>query len=144
MRLIHLLLISIATLFFIGIAQAENAKIISPDSLQWRDLARYPGVKMAVLMGDPDSRGPYAIRLKIPANYTLQSYSSDSEEMDTILSGILYFGNGDQFNKQQTNALKAGTFIMIPANAAHYAWTKQETIIQIGGRGPWRMNPVQK
>lgn len=144
MRLFNWFFICLTALIFVGIAEADAVKIVSPGSLQWRDVPNEPGLKMAVLMGDPDSSGPFAIRIKIPANYTVQPHTHPSNEMDTVISGLYYFGNGEQVDKNRAVALKPGTFVMIPEDTAHYGFAKQETIIQIGGRGPWKMEPVRK
>jgi len=37
---------------------------------------------------------------------------------------------------EKGDALPAGSFMVMPAGTRHYAWTKEETVIQIHGVGP--------
>jgi hypothetical protein len=36
--------------------------------------------------------------------------------------------------------LPAGSFMLMPPGTNHFAWVKEETIIQINGTGPWALN----
>jgi len=36
--------------------------------------------------------------------------------------------------------LPAGSFVVMPAQTHHFAYTKGETIIQLHGIGPWQIN----
>ncbi|QLH41446.1 MAG: hypothetical protein HWD59_01050 [Coxiellaceae bacterium] len=36
--------------------------------------------------------------------------------------------------------LVAGSFVAIPAGVPHFGWTNEETVLQITGVGPWKIN----
>jgi quercetin dioxygenase-like cupin family protein len=98
-----------------------------------------PGVKMMVLQGDPAKPGPFIVRLKLPSNYITPAHSHSTEEHDTVISGVYYFGLGPVADANQGKALQAGDKVTIPANTKHYGWTTAQTIIEVSGMGPWEM-----
>lgn len=54
-----------------------------------------------------------------------------------MLSGTFYAGIGAKMNKSTAGAFPAGSFIALPANVKHYAFTKSgPVVIQIDGMGP--------
>jgi len=75
--------------------------------------------------------------VKFPANYTVQPHHHVIDEYDTVISGTYYLGTGDKVNTDNGIALVAGSFAKIPAKINHYGWTKEETVLQISGMGPW-------
>jgi len=47
-----------------------------------------------------------------------------------------------KFDKSGGRALSAGTFAFMPPGMRHFAWTTGETVIQLHGTGPWKINYV--
>ena len=47
--------------------------------------------------------------------------------------------SGDKFDRSVTQALPAGTFAFWLAAGKHFAWVKGETILQVHGKDPWRI-----
>ena len=132
------LIFTIATLALSGVVQAANMKPVLPDSLNWQDARTLPpSAKVAILSGDPTKKEPFIARVKLPANYTIPPHSHPVPEYDTVLSGTLYVGTGDKVNKETGTELPAGSYIKMPTKQVHYSWTKEETILQINGTGPW-------
>jgi hypothetical protein len=43
---------------------------------------------------------------------------------------------GDKFDESKGQAIKPGGFVQIPKGVKHFAWTSQETVIQLHGVGP--------
>jgi hypothetical protein len=39
-------------------------------------------------------------------------------------------------------SMKAGAFVAMPAGINHYAWTPEETVVQIAGPGPFAITYV--
>jgi hypothetical protein len=39
-------------------------------------------------------------------------------------------------------AMPAGGFLFLPAKMNHFAWTDEETIVQINGRGPFDIHYI--
>jgi quercetin dioxygenase-like cupin family protein len=124
-----------------GLAQAKPVTAVLPDSpdLKWTAAKDLPGAEVAILMGNPAKKEPFVARIKLPAGYTVPSHSHPVNEYDTVISGTWYLGMGNTINEAETQALPAGSFVRIPAHSLHYGMTKEETIIQINGVGPWGM-----
>jgi quercetin dioxygenase-like cupin family protein len=129
-----------AALFSLStMVQANNIDTILPDSsaIKWTDLSTSPGAKLAVLVGDPKKKGFFVVRVKFPANYTVQPHHHVIDQYETVISGTYYLGTGDKVDTDKGVELAAGSFAKIPANSEHYGWTKEETVLQISGIGPW-------
>ena len=63
----------------------------------------------------------------------------------TVISGTFNFGMGDKFDESKTKPMPAGTFGFWPAGMKHFAWVKGETVVQLHGIGPWKieyLNPA--
>lgn len=119
-------------------ANAANINPIAADSVKWQATHQLPpGAEVAVLAGDPTKAEPFVARVKLPANYVIPPHSHPVPEYDTVLSGALYVGTGKQVNTDQGTELPAGSFVKMPTKVVHYSWTKEETILQISGVGPW-------
>jgi hypothetical protein len=134
----------LAVLPAFGADATNEAVFIDPGKIQWQDapptLPR--GAKIAVLSGDPGKDGPFVIRLRTPAGYKIPPHWHTQAEYLTIISGGFYFGSGDKPNKADEHALKAGAFHYLPAKAQHYAYTKETTVVQVQGNGPFDINYV--
>lgn len=133
------IVIALAALVLSGVIQAGTITTIVPDSTTWTDARQLPGAKVAVLMGNPAKKGPFIAWIKLPPNFIVPVHSHPGNEYDTVISGTLYLGAGDEMNIEKVTALPAGTFLAIPAKTNHYVLTKGETILQITGTGPWGM-----
>jgi quercetin dioxygenase-like cupin family protein len=95
-----------------------------------------PGAQMAVLSGDPGKTGPYAVRLKFPANYAVPAHSHPGDENVTVTSGELFLGMGNKLDKSAGTGLPVGGYAQMPAGMNHFAFTKSETTIVLFGLGP--------
>jgi anti-sigma factor ChrR (cupin superfamily) len=124
------------------LARAEEAHVLltAPD-LKWSD-GPFPGTQVAVLEGDPKSPGPFTMRLKLPADYKIPPHWHPADERVTVISGTFNVGKGDRFDQANGKMLPAGGFMLMPPKTKHFAWVKEETIIQINGVGPWALNFV--
>jgi quercetin dioxygenase-like cupin family protein len=95
-----------------------------------------PGAQIAVLAGDPSKAAPYTVRLKFPANYDIPAHSHPTDENVLVVSGELFAGMGAKLDRKAGLRLGAGGFLLAPAHATHFAYTKGETIILLYGQGP--------
>ena len=131
----------VLALSLVGAAVAAPNKlvVVNSDSLQWKPANGLPGAEVAVISGDPTKKEPFIARIKLPANFTIPAHTHAINEYDTVISGVLNVGVGKTVDMNHGDAISAGSFIMIPAKLSHYAWTKEETILQINGVGPWGM-----
>ena len=84
----------------------------------------------------------FAYRLKVPDNYMIQPHFHPADEHLVVISGVFNMGHGDKFDINATRPMTAGSFVVMPKGAHHFAWTKGETIIQVYAIGPWGLTYV--
>jgi hypothetical protein len=60
----------------------------------------------------------------------------------TVISGSFNMGMGEKFDAGSAEALPTGSFAVMPAKTNHFAFTKEETIVQIHGMGAWGITYV--
>src|SRR5262249_46582833 len=118
------------------LAQQPQHLVATPDGLKWIDPPTLPGAKLAVVQGDPAKEGPFVYRIKAPADYKIPPHLHKAAENVTVLSGTFYLGLGEKFDPGAGQKLPAGAFASVPAMHPHYAWTTEETVVQVHGVGP--------
>jgi hypothetical protein len=121
----------------------EGHVIVSPETLDWRDVPSMPaGAKIAVLEGDLSTQGPFTFRLKLPANFRLAPHTHPAYERVTVLQGTLHFAHGEKFEAAKTTAMPVGGFAVMSPGDPMFGYTEEETIIQLHGNGPWGIEYV--
>jgi len=96
-----------------------------------------PGPKVALLQGNPNVPGHYVIRVQLPANYKVP-FHSHSNAMDvTVLSGTLFVASAQTFDKKKAFAIMPGDFYHLPAQVSEFVFTKDLTVVEIHGEGPY-------
>ena len=124
-------------------AQSGAHMMVTPDELKWMDVALLPaGAKQVVIEGPLNEPVPVTFRLRFPANYEVPAHWHPAIEHITVISGTFNMGTGDKLDRSKTRALSAGSVAIMQAKTTHFAWTSEETIIQIHGVGPWTINYV--
>jgi len=123
---------------------AADAVVVTPGTIQW--VAAPPmvpaGAKMAVLSGNPNGAGQFAVRLKLPDGYRIMPHWHPTTENVTVISGEFRVGMGNKFDESKLQALPAGSYASVPAHHNHYAMTSGETELQITAMGPFKVNYV--
>ena len=134
----------LAVAFTTSAGLAEEMTATTPDAIKWGPAPPTlpKEAQLAVLTGDPGSKGAYVVRVKVPAGYQVPAHSHPTTESVTIISGAFNIGMGDKLDKKHGQALKAGGFFSMPPKMNHYAWATSATIIQIHGDGPFTINYV--
>jgi len=95
------------------------------------------GIETTVLAGNPASGGPYTIRLRVPADTTIEAHDHRDDRSATVVSGTWYFGYGTRFDERALKALAAGSFYIETPNEPHFAQTRGEpVIVHVSGFGP--------
>jgi quercetin dioxygenase-like cupin family protein len=132
-----------AALFVLGAAvcNAQEKMIFNESDVTWGDAPPVLGTgsKIAVLEGDPSKFGFFTMRIKVQPGFKIQPHWHPSTEHVTIVSGSANFGFGNVFDESKGTKAKQGSFVMMPAKHIHYAWTDEESIIQVHGVGPWQL-----
>lgn len=126
-----------------GPYRGEGHLITAGDAFTWSDVASMaPGAKIAVIEGPLNEAVPFIFRLKLPANYKIAPHWHPAYERVTVISGTLYFAAGDRFAPEKATALPAGAVAIMPPKMPMYGFTKEETVIQVHGTGPWGIEYV--
>ena len=119
-------------------AQAGAHIMVTPNDLKWADVPSLPpGAKIAVIEGPMSEAVPFTVRIKLPADYKVPAHWHPAVERVTVLSGTFNIGMGDKLDPQKTTALGPGSVIIMQPQTNHFAWTKEETVVQLSGTGPW-------
>ena len=117
--------------------------MVLPAELKWADVPSLPpGAKIAVIEGPMSEAVPFTARLKLPANYDVPAHWHPAIEHVTVISGTFHMGTGDKLDRSKSKALTPGAVAIMQVGTRHFAWTKEETVIQIHGVGPWAVNYV--
>jgi anti-sigma factor ChrR (cupin superfamily) len=117
----------------------QHAAVV-PSSLNWSPLL--PGITMAVVSGDPNGNGPYVLRLKSVAGTKIPAHWHPTPENVTVLDGSFAVGMGDKFDEAGLQDLPVGGFVRIPAEMRHFALSRTESVVQVHGMGPFKVNFV--
>jgi len=124
-------------------AQTGAHTMVTPGDLKWADVPSLPpGAKVAVIEGPLTEAVPFTFRLRFPADYKIPAHWHPAIEHATVISGTVNFGIGDKFDAAKTKPLSAGSVVIMQPKTNHFVWTKQETIVQIHGIGPWGVTYV--
>lgn len=67
----------------------------------------------------------------------LAPHTHPAYERVTVLSGTLHFAHGELFDAATTRPLRAGAVAIMPPGEPMFGYTKEETVIQLHGEGPW-------
>ncbi|MEO1390378.1 MAG: cupin domain-containing protein [Cyanobacteria bacterium J06634_6] len=135
------LALSIITLLNAGLSIAEHASSESQatqlNSIEWRINPNIAGVQSAIVVGDPSSPQLYAMLGKMDAGTVFPAHVHPDSRITTVVSGVMYYGIGEQFDPSNIAAYPAGSIIYTAAGTPHFMWSKDgETIAQETGFGP--------
>lgn len=142
MRIATLLSAALAALAPPAAAQpghsAHGYVMTLPGQLVWAAAPSVgPGAQIAVIEGPLNKAVPFTFRLRMPANTKIAPHIHPAYERVTVLSGTLHFAHGDSFDAAKTVALTPGSVAIMPPGAPMFGYTKEETVIQLHGTGPW-------
>ena len=117
--------------------------MLSPGDLKWVDVPSLPsGAKLAVIEGPLNEAVPFTFRLQFPANYQIPAHWHPAVERVTVISGTINMGIGDKLDAQTTKPLGPGSMAIMQPKTNHFVWTKEETVVQLNGVGPWGITYV--
>jgi quercetin dioxygenase-like cupin family protein len=126
-------------------AQSSGESLaIMPGEIVWKAPPTGVGLETAVLYGDPTKAGPYVLRARFPAGFKLMPhFHPDEWRTGVVLSGVYYFGLGEQWDETKLRPYPAGTFFSEPKGRPHFAWAKDgEVIVQFTAMGPTAVLPI--
>jgi pimeloyl-ACP methyl ester carboxylesterase len=95
------------------------------------------GIQTTVLEGDPTRAGPYTIEIRVPPHTQIAAHRHRDDRSGVVVSGTWYFGDGIRADEAQLKPLPPGSFYIEPANAPHFAMTRNEpVVVYLTGLGP--------
>lgn len=100
------------------------------------------GAKLAIISGNPNQPGPFAIQLRFPIGYEVPPHSHPTDEHVTVVDGVVSLGMGSIVHRSDMKILGKGRSIVAPANMAHYASTTQGATLLIRANGPFQVTYV--
>lgn len=121
-----------------------DVRMVASSGLGWSDFAPPgfdPGMKLAVINGDPGKPGEYTVRLMFPAGYRFPVHWHPGAENLTVVSGTFQLGMGNTANWSALKDYGPGDYIYIPPRHAHFGGSAATgpSVIQLHGQGPFQV-----
>ena len=116
-------------------------KIVRSADLKWTPVMK--GCDLAGVSGDPNAEGTvFVIRIRCVDGAKIPAHWHPTDESVTVLKGVFLVGMGDAFDETKLQTMNVGNFITVPKEMRHFAASKGETIVQVHGTGPFKVNWV--
>jgi quercetin dioxygenase-like cupin family protein len=127
-----------------GQEKADGAaahKIVRYADLKWTPIIK--GCDLAAVSGDPNADStPFVIRIRCADGSKIPAHWHPTDENVTVLRGVFLVGMGDAFDETKLQTMNVGNFVAMPKEVRHYAMSKGDTIVQVHGVGPFKVNWV--
>lgn len=101
-------------------------------------LTDFPG-DVQILLGDPDSSGPFVMRIHELPGTIVPPHTHPVDEHITVLAGTFWFGMGPQYDSAALRPLSAGGYAFAPAGTTMFAATPEDAVVQVSGIGPFHI-----
>ena len=99
------------------------------------------GVPWEVVSGDPTKAGePFVIRIFNRDNQVAPPHWHPGDEHIVVVRGKWHIGHGDKFDRSALRPLSVGDYVMMPKGMRHFAWSEGDTVVQVHGVGPFKIN----
>jgi anti-sigma factor ChrR (cupin superfamily) len=116
-------------------------KIVHFSDLKWTPIIK--GCELAGISGDPNAEGrPFVLRIKCADGIKIPAHWHPTDENLTVLKGTFLVAMGENFDEKKLEPMNVGNFTTMPKEMRHFALCKGETIVQIHGAGPFKVNWV--
>ncbi len=120
---------------------AEAHKIVHFGDLKWTPIMK--GCDLAPVSGDSNAEGaPFVLRIRCADGIKLPAHWHPTDEHLTVLKGTFLVGMGESFDEAKLQTMNVGNFITMPKEMRHFGLCKGETIVQLHGAGPFKVNWV--
>ena len=138
------LLLGLVTILGTATAAEMHHTVVRGDAVTWGPAppSLPPGAQAAVLMGNPGKEGPFVLRLRFPAGFTVPPHRHSKDEFLTVISGAFAVSSGEKVDRASLQPLPAASFVHLPAGMPHYAVAEAEAVVQINGVGPFDVSYV--
>jgi hypothetical protein len=113
-----------------------------PKDINWIETPA--GSANAVVVGDPNKPGFYAVLTKWHAGHMSRPHFHPNDRYITVLSGTWWVGTGSHYNYDTTTPLPAGSFVTHYGKQIHYDGSKEgDAVLLIMGEGPATSTPAE-
>jgi len=138
------LLLGLVSILGTATAAEMHHTVVRGDAVTWGPAppSLPPGAQAAVLMGNPGKEGPFVLRLRFPAGFTVPPHRHSKDEFLTVISGAFAVSSGEKVDRASLQPLPAASFVHLPAGMPHYAVAEAESVVQINGVGPFDVSYV--
>jgi hypothetical protein len=115
--------------------------IVRTGNLKWAPIIK--GCELAPVSGDPAADGAaFVLRIRCVDGAKIPAHWHPTDENVTVLKGTFLVGMGEKFDEAKLTPINAGNFISLPKEMRHFAASKGESIVQVHGAGPFKVNWV--
>lgn len=116
-------------------------KIVHFGDLKWVGIIK--GCDLAAVSGDFTADGaPFVIRVRCADGSKIPAHWHPVDENVTVLKGTFLVGMGETFDESKLQTMNVGNFLTMGKEMRHFGLCKGETIVQIHGMGPFKINWV--
>lgn len=139
-------LVGIATLAAAASSQEkkesmETHKIVHFGDLKWTPIIK--GCDLAPVAGDMNAEGqPFVLRIRCADGARIPAHWHPTDENVTVLKGTFLVAMGESYDETKLQTMNVGNFVTVPKEMRHFASCKGETIVQVHGAGPFKVNWV--
>ena len=119
----------------------EAHKVVHFGDLKWTPI--FKGAELAPVSGDPNAEGaPFVVRFRCADGTKIPAHWHPTDENATVLKGTFQVGIGEAFDESKLQTMNVGNFMMMPKEVRHFGSCKGDTIVQLHGVGPFKVNWV--
>ena len=119
----------------------EAHKIVHFGDLKWTPIMK--GCELAAVAGDSSAEGaPFVLRIRCADGVKIPPHWHPTDEHLTVLKGTFLVSTGESFDEAKLQTMNVGNFVTMPKEMRHFAMCKGETIVQVHGMGPFKVNWV--
>lgn len=110
---------------------------VLPETVEWIAHPTIAGVESAIALGDPTNSELYILLGKMNAGAIFPAHIHPDDRITTVISGVMYYGIGEQFSQTDVQSYPTGAIVYTPAGTPHFMWAKDgEAVMQETGMGP--------
>jgi len=111
--------------------------VTSVGEIEFQPVPGLVGVETALLFGNPDEAGPYAIRVRVAEGVLTPPHFHDQDRQITVIEGDWAFGLGSIRTCDDSLTVEAGGVAFHPAGVVHFDGScGGSVVVQINGVGP--------
>ena len=90
----------------------------------------------ATLDGSMTKAAPYTLRIHLTKGGKIFPHTHPDPRYITVVDGNLCYGFGETFDPDACTDYPEGSSFLVPANAPHYGYGKEDAVYQESGMGP--------